>query len=148
MEDLFEMVRAEERDKGAGAQVRLALRFKVGPEETLCPVSKPCDSYETLEKEIARVKDNLDRVLDAAKGIFGGKGRGDGLDLDPDMDGGQIWAILAAVGDEALFVRGFNGLEESRRREVAEHVRTKCNVFSGKAALVSSRYDDETALME
>jgi hypothetical protein len=30
---------------------------------------------------------------------------------------------------------------------VAEHILTKCNIFSGKAAVFSSRYDEATAMM-
>jgi len=30
---------------------------------------------------------------------------------------------------------------------VAEHVLTHCNVFSGKAAVFSSRYDGQSALL-
>lgn len=148
MEDLFQLVTTRDREKGERTETRLAIRLKVGGSETLCPVSKLCGSYETLELEVSKIRSNLERILDAANGIFGGKPSGEWLGLDPDMDPERIWSILSAVGDEDLFVRAFNGLEEPKRRELAEHILTRCNIFAGKAALFSSRYNDESALMD
>ena len=64
------------------------------------------------------------------------------------MNAGEIWSILSAILDEGDFIQAFNALEEGKRKEVAEHVLTHCNVFSGRAAVFSSRYDDKSALME
>jgi adenosylcobinamide kinase/adenosylcobinamide-phosphate guanylyltransferase len=69
-------------------------------------------------------------------------------DINPDLTPAEIWALLSGVPDEPSFVRGFNSLEESKRREVAEHVLTRCNVFSGRASVFSSLYKDDSALME
>jgi hypothetical protein len=59
-----------------------------------------------------------------------------------------VWSILSSIEDEDQFVRRFNALEEEKRREVAEYVLTKCNIFSGKASAFSSRYSNETGLLE
>lgn len=64
------------------------------------------------------------------------------------MKAEEIWSILSAILGEVDFIQAFNALEEGTRREVAEHVLTHCNVFSGKAAVFSSRYDEKSALME
>lgn len=42
----------------------------------------------------------------------------------------------------------FNDLEEVTRRRVADYVLTSCNVFSGRAAFFSERYESESATME
>lgn len=68
-------------------------------------------------------------------------------ELNPDLTPAEIWAILSGDPDERSFVRRFNSLEEARRREVAEHVLTRCNVFSGRGSVFSSLYNDESSLM-
>ena len=60
----------------------------------------------------------------------------------------EIWSILSGVSDEDLFIKGFNNLDEGKRRDVAEYVLTQCNIFSGKASIFSSRYNNETGLMD
>jgi hypothetical protein len=60
----------------------------------------------------------------------------------------EIWTILSAILDEGEFIQSFNALEQGKRKEVAEHVLTRCSVFSGRAAVFSSRYDDNSARME
>ena len=70
------------------------------------------------------------------------------IEFDVDMAPEEIWALLSEVDDEDLFVTTFNNLEESRRREIAEHVLTHCNIFTGQASVFSSRYDNESGFME
>lgn len=40
------------------------------------------------------------------------------------------------------------GKGEGKKKEVAEHVLSRCNLFSGKAAVFSSRYDENSAQMK
>jgi hypothetical protein len=65
-----------------------------------------------------------------------------------DMGPEEIWEILSNITDEDLFIGSFNRLEETKRNEVAEYVLTQCNIFSGKASVFSSRYNNEKGLME
>jgi hypothetical protein len=148
MRDLFEMVTKQDNEKGREIEIRLGLRLKVGGHEGLFPVSGPCNTCGALEMEVEKIRDNLDRILSAAREVFNGSYIEGGLNLDPRMEPEELWAILSAMGDEEPFVLGFNGLEEPKRRELAEYILTRCNIFAGKAALFSSRYSDESALME
>ncbi len=135
--------------KGEGDKpaVRLGIRVKLGGHETTCPFSRACDSFYALETEVQAIKNSLDRLLAEAKELLMEPTSEDGLDLRSDMEPEEIWSILAGISDEKLFVKGFNNLDEAKRREVAEHVLTQCNIFSGKASVFSSRYDNETGLM-
>ncbi|MBW1787584.1 MAG: hypothetical protein JRK53_13325 [Deltaproteobacteria bacterium] len=63
------------------------------------------------------------------------------------MSAEEAWEVLAAIGEEAAFAASFNALDIDRRRGVAEHVLTRCNVFSGRAAVFSTRFDGESALI-
>ena len=142
------MITETEKEEKGKIIVSVGIRLKMGGYETTCPVSTGCDSYETLEMEVGTLKNGLDNLLAQAKEVFGQTTTEKGLNLRPDMEPEEIWSILSAVSDEDLFIRTFNNLDEAKRREVAEHVLTQCNIFSGKASVFSSRYDNETGLME
>jgi hypothetical protein len=63
--------------------------------------------------------------------------------MSPD----EIWQVLSETADEDRFIDLFNQLEREKRKEVAEYVLTQCNVFTGRGAVFSARYDSETALL-
>ena len=147
MEDIFELITGAERAQGDEIVVNVGVRVKIGGQETSCPISGPCSSYEAVEFEVQAIKNSLDAIIERAKEIFRQTTVEGGLELRPDMEPEQIWAVLSEIADEDLFVTSFNGLKEAKRKEVAEHVLTRCNVFSGKAAIFSSRYNNETGLL-
>ncbi len=146
MEELFEMMRVDEGAEEKG--ICLGIRIRVSGRETTCPVSRPCASFDTFEEEVRDLKAQLDKVLSQGKAYYQASRLQGKLDIRPDMGPREIWTILSRTEDEGLFVEGFNSLEESKRKEVAEHVLTSCNIFSGKAAVFSSRYSDESSRLE
>ena len=148
MESIFEMMTETGKEEKGKITVSVGIPLKMGGYETTCPVSRGCDSYETLEIEVQNLKNGLDKLLARAKEVFGKITNEKGLNLTSDMGPEEIWSILSAVSEEDLFIRSFNNLDEAKRREVAEHVLTQCNIFSGKASVFSSRYNNETGLMD
>ena len=148
MESIFEMVTYTGKGGDGETKVSVGLRLKVGGHETTCPISRACDSYGALEIEVQAIKNGLDSLLAEAKGVLGEVPAEEGLDLRSDMAAEEIWSILSGLSDEDLFIKSFNSLDEDKRREVAEHVLTQCNIFSGKASIFSARYNNETGLMD
>jgi hypothetical protein len=148
MDKIFELTTQPGKGEGKKPEARLGIRIKLSSFETTCFVTQPCPSYRALETEVQAIRQNLEDVLKEAREIFEGSSKRDKLGLRPDMKAGEIWSILSAVPEEKDFMQAFNALEEGKRKEVAEHVLSHCNVFSGKAAVFSSRYDDKSALME
>ena len=148
MDKIFELITRPGKEEGKKTEVRLGIRIKLSSFETTCFVTQPCQSYRALESEVQGIRQNIEDVLKEARDVFEGSSRKDNLGLRPDMKAGEIWSILSAILDEGDFIQAFNALEEGKRKEVAEHVLTHCNVFSGKAAVFSSRYDEKSALME
>ena len=104
-------------------------------------------AYQTNSNFDQAIKEGLDSLLAKAKGLFRESPAEEGLDLRSDMEPEEIWSILSVVSDEDLFINSFNNLDEAKRREVAEHILTRCNIFSGKASVFSSRYNNETGFM-
>jgi hypothetical protein len=148
MGTLFELITERGKEQGRKPEARIGIRVKLSSFETTCFVTGPCASYHALESEVQAIRQNLEDVLKEAGKAFESASKRDRFGLKPDMTAGEIWAILSGILDEGDFVQSFNALEEEKRKEVAEHVLTHCNVFSGKAAVFSSRYDDKSAFME
>ncbi len=128
--------------------VSVGIRVKVGGHETTCPISRAYHSYEALEIEVQSIKNSFDSLLAEARRVFGESEAQEGPDLRSDMEPEEIWSILSVVSEEDLFIKSFNSVDEGKRREVAEYVLTQCNIFSGKASVFSSRYNNETGIMD
>ncbi len=148
MEKIFELITEPGKEEGKKPGARLGIKIKLSSFETTCYVTQPCESYRALESEVQGIRQHIEDVLKEARHVFEGSSKTDKLGLRSDMKAGEIWTILSAILEEKDFIQVFNALEEGKRKEVAEHVLTHCNVFSGKAAVFSSRYKDQSALME
>lgn len=148
MDNIFELIVQPGEGQETKPEARIGIRVKLSSFETTCFVTQPCPSYHALESAVQAIRQNLEDVLKEARKTFESASKRDRLGLRPEMTAGEIWTILSAIPDEKEFVRAFNTLEEGKRKEVAEHVLTHCNVFSGKAAVFSSRYDGQSAFME
>ena len=107
-----------------------------------------CNSYETLEGEIARLKGELDGLLEEAKKQFGPGAGQEHVELNEELGAAELWKILSAVHDTDLLVRQFNNLSRGKRQEIADYVFTQCNVFAGVASVFSLRYNNEEAKLE
>ena len=148
MKEIFDLIRSPESEGGEKLAFRLGLRLKIGDQETVCPLTRPFDSYEALENRVHFIKEDLGMVMEKARGLFKGNPPSEeGFYFDADAKPEEIWTLLSEIEDEDHFVDTFNRLEEARRKEVADHVFTHCNVFTGKASIFSSRYDNDSGLM-
>ena len=148
MKGIFEMISGSGSGAGEEILVSIGIPLKAGGHDAMCPVSKPCASYEALEIEAQNIKDELDALLQRAKESFEVSATEDAFGLRPDMPPKEIWSVLSKLSQEDLFTNSYNSLDEGTRRAVAEHVLTQCNVFSGMPAVFSSRYNSETGLLE
>lgn len=142
---IFKLIEAHGKEKGKG--VFIGIDVRIGDKETPCPVSKRCHSHEELAGEAELIQDDLELILKKAKVLFGGASQDVALQLGPDMPAEEIWSVLSQIEDEDLLVESFNGLDNTTRGAVAEHVLTRCNIFSGMAAVFSARYDNESGYM-
>ena len=148
MDKIFELITQRGKGDAKKPEARIGIRVKLSSFETICAVTPPCQSYHALESEVQAIRQDLENVLREARELFEGASRKDRLGLSPDMKAEEIWSVLSSMHNEGEFVESFNALEQGRRKEVAEHVLTHCNVFAGKAAVFSSRYNDNSARLE
>ena len=145
---MFELIIRSGKNDEPGRQVSLGLRITIAGHETLCPVSRWCEDFKDLDREIKAVLGQLAEIRSRGEKLFEAASAQGRLGIRPDMAPPQIWPLLSGIRDEIEFAQSFNSLDEAMRRKVAEHVLTQCNVFSGKAAVFSSRYDEGPALMD
>ncbi len=102
-----------------------------------------------LEHEVARIKEELDTLLEKSRKTFevdGGKGAD--WEVNENMGAEQIWDILSKIKDPELLSVKFNSLGHQKRFEVADYVFTHGNVFSGAASVFSTRYNSEKGMLE
>lgn len=145
MENLFEIINLSE---GNEIRLHLGIRVEIAGHESICPVTKICKSPEELSKAVERLTADLERLSSKALAIFRGEPHTHDQALSPDMPPDMVWQVLSETVDEDRFISLFNQLDEEKRKEVAEYVLTKCNVFTGRGAGFSARYNSETALLE
>ena len=145
---IFKITGLQNKEKVDNKGVCIGIDVGIEDRKGFFPVSKVCNSYEELAAEVERIKDNLTRVLEASKGLLGEPSVGEEFKITPEMSPQEIWSVLSKIEEEEPFIKRFNSIPEARRREVAEHVLTRCNVFSGKASAFSGRYDSVSGFMK
>ena len=148
MANIFEIVEIREGEKTRPTEVRLGVRLRIADQDSICPVTGTFHHYNMLEKWVIHLKNHLDDILTRARQVLEVLPETNDFEITDDMDPEQIWSVLSGIKDEATFISRFNHINEGQRRGVAEHVLTKCNIFTGKAALFSSQYDNESGLLK
>jgi hypothetical protein len=107
-----------------------------------------CNSYKMLEREVSRLKEDLDTLLERSQKLFVAEQEAESLKVDENLGAKEIWDILSTREDFELLIKEFNSLSHEKRLEVADHVFTNCNIFSGVASVFSMRYNSEEAKLE
>lgn len=144
MEDVLGIVLEEEEGTQKGRVIKLGIRIRLGDHETFCPISGPIGSLDEWDATVRRILEGIERISHRGRELLEPPKGDKGLDLSGDLNPEELWSRLSQIETEDHFIRTFNKLEPLRRRDVADYVLTKCNIFSGNAAIFSSRYDDES----
>jgi len=148
MADIFKIIEVHDKKEDDKRGVCIGIDVRIADREVSCPVSGACYSDKELAIEVERIQEDLNRIAESGKGLFGVDIPDKGLRITPEMATEEVWSILSEIEEEDLFIEIFNGLDATRRTEMAEHVLSRCNIFSGKAAVFSARYDNKTGLLE
>ena len=147
MDDIFTILKSDQEGDDQGTALRIGLDIRIGGREVQWPLTGACFSREDLIREIDAAKDALDRVFEQGERLFGAVTGDNASEISSDMPAEEIWNMLNAIEGDAEFIASFNALDIERRRSVAEHVLTRCNVFSGRAAVFSARFDSDSGLI-
>ncbi len=121
--------------KGAGRSIR-------------CPLTEGSEDYGKVIEQIGALQQSLQELRERIESKISISEKGVDLDFPPGTPPEEIWNRLCEIKEEETFVEGFNSLPPEQRLGVADFVLTHCNIFSGRAAVFSARYDNETGFME
>jgi hypothetical protein len=145
----FKISACDKPPTAAGETFCIGIPVRVADRETVIPISDSCHTFEALARASKDIQDDLNLLLKEAEAVFHPETLSEaGLRFPQGMGPDKVWAILKEMDGEEAFVEAFNQLDQERRGSVAEHVLTKCNIFSGRAAVFSSRYNSATGLLE
>ena len=148
MRDIFKIIKIDNQKEAGNKALSMGIDLKIADREIRCSISENCQSYEELLVEIEAIQRNLEGIKAEAKTYFKEPASEDDSEITAETSPEEIWAILSRIQDELDFVERFNSLDDTRRKEVADHVITQCNVFSGRASVFSARYNNKTGYME
>jgi len=148
MANIFEIMEISEGEKTRPIEIRLGVRLRIADQDSICPVTETFHNYNMLEKWVLHLKNHLDDILTRASKVMEVLPEMNDFEIRDDMNPEQIWSVLSGIKEETSFISRFNQLNEGQRRGVAEHVLTKCNIITGKAALFSSQYNNESGLLK
>ncbi|MCU0573211.1 MAG: hypothetical protein MUC41_09480 [Syntrophobacteraceae bacterium] len=104
-----------------------------------------CSSLDELREEIARMKVELDGVLESALQKLAASEKGGGSRVD---DPARIWKEMESMPGEREMFDHFNGFSVSDREIIAEYVLTHVNMFKGRGPVFSEHYDSDRHLLE
>jgi hypothetical protein len=105
-----------------------------------------CRSLDEFRDEIARMKAELDGVLETARQkmeTLQKEGAGSRAG-----DPAKIWQEMELTLTEKDMFALFNGYSSSDRQIIAEYILTHVNMFKGRGPLFSEHYDSATHLLE
>jgi hypothetical protein len=148
MRDIFKIIKVDNQKEAGKKELSIGIDLQIADRENRCPVSENCQSYEELLDEIEAIQRNLEGIKAEAKTYFKEPASEDDSEITAEMSPAEVWTILSKIQDEMDFVERFNSLDDTRRKEVADHVSTKCSVFSGRGSVFSARYNNKTGVME
>nr|HID57749.1 hypothetical protein [Desulfobacterales bacterium] len=144
----LEVERSDNRPEGPVARARIYGKG-TNPEEKEGRIVfvRSSPSYEDVEKEVQRIKKELDEILACAKKGFEKKVEPTRV-LSGDLSPEEIWEVLTEYDDVEEMFSVFNSLAPETRQAVANHVLTQLNVFKGDALIFSIHYNVEKNILE
>jgi hypothetical protein len=148
MTAIFQLIEIKNERDSSGKSVSLGIQARVGEHVNTLPITGECRSVGALATEVKALQKELEDALEKGRTLFEGKPSRGGTEISDDMTPEQVWSALSAIAGDEAFAERFNIMPEERRREVAEYILTSCNIFTGKAAVFSARYDSDAALLE
>jgi len=126
----------------------VGIELQVAGSKIQCPLSQGPETEKGLLQEIESLQKELEKLKERLQISIARAEEGVDLDFAPDTPAPQVWDGLCKIEDEEAFVASFNSLPQEQRERVADFVLGHCNVFSGRAAVLSARYNSESGILE
>lgn len=112
----------------------------------LVALTESCASAELLEAQVEELHQALKGLLLEARALFAASQKQESAALLPERPE-EIWEIMEGALDLEQMKIIFNGLEEQRRRELANYILANANVFKGAGALFAQHYQEDRGVL-
>lgn len=147
MTGIFKIVKSHLSGQGK-KDISVGIDLGIGDKKIPCRVTKTCETYEELRFEVKAIQNDLERILQESKALFENQILDEVPAVTPEMSAEEIWSVFSQYESKDLIKEHFNGLDETKRREVAEYVLTNCDIFSGMGTFFSRRYNSSMGFIE
>lgn len=112
----------------------------------LVALTESCSSAEMLEAQVEQLHEVFKGLLLEARALFAASAHQESNVLLPETPQ-EIWHLMESAAELEQMKSIFNGLEESRRRELADYILAHVNVFKGAGALFAQHYEEDEGVL-
>ncbi len=136
--------------EGTGAKGGAKVVIRLEGEHGGTFVSMDYSTLDDLKSEVQEIKERLDRIVEESRCFFRSESAdkvGKKTEFKLAQDPEENWKRLQALTSDEDFFHAFNKLKEGVRREIAEHVLSKENIFKGRASVFSLHFDEDSAVL-
>jgi hypothetical protein len=106
----------------------------------------PCRTVEALGDEVARLKEELDRIVEDVREQVQSLGAGEVASKPVNPE--EVWLRMETAPSDRDMFDYFNAHSEADRKKVAEYVFTSVNMFKGQGPVFSEHYNMESGFLE
>jgi hypothetical protein len=139
------MVVDHQKSPSQGLRIGLVVSSPEGGD--LLWLTEPCEAPEVLEAQVEELQRGLKELLWEARAVFAKAARGEESPQVLPERPEELWALMECMGSLEHMRRIFNGLDEARRRELADFILGHVNVFKGAGALFAQHYEEEGGVL-
>lgn len=133
-------------DQASGQMPTVTLAALPAQGGDLVPLTESCASAELLEAQVEELYQALKGLLLEARAIFAASAPKEPGELLPEKPE-QLWELMERTEDLEQMRRIFNGLEEGRRRQLADYILGHVSVFKGAGALFAQHYEEDRGVL-
>jgi hypothetical protein len=112
----------------------------------LVALTESCASAQLLEAQVEELYQALKALLLEARAVFAASTPQESASVLPEKPE-ELWELMESTADLEQMRRIFNGLEERRRRELADYILGHANVFKGAGALFAQNYEEDRGVL-
>lgn len=113
----------------------------------LVALTEACTSAELLEVQVEELYQALRGLLLEARALFAACTHQEPAPPLVPESPEELWELMEGKQDLEEMRRIFNGLEEDRRRQLADYIFGHVNVFKGAGALFAQHYEEQSGLL-
>ena len=134
--------------ENSGMTLRLSAVNRTDDEGSAIPLTPECSTVEEFEQAVQALKFELENRIEEARTTFRHSPVSKEAQVMEPQSTEEIWQAMERSGSIHRMKEIFNGLALERRKEVANFIFTRMNIFKGAALAFSQGYNEEQGILE